>query len=316
MKNKKRSFKTLFHNISFLSRYDIRGLLREDYKKLQFQSSFACLLTNSMDTRNDEEKKSAIAYVAETGRFDMIPYYMIKDSIHVSFGIDSLLNLPYVIHNANKLYFPCSWTTEQAANTYRHFIEDEQLTGDRFRECAPHSYISDDFTIEPDDVLIDTGCAEGLFSLSFIHKLKHIYLVENSSEWYAPLEATFKDSIGGKVTLLKKTISSRTSDDSITLQKIIEEDPRQSFFIKMDIEGAELEVLKSSLDYLRNTKKKIKLAICCYHRKTDAANIEYLIKEIGYSYSYSDGYILASFFDPSETFSLRKGVIRAKNNTQ
>lgn len=314
MKHSNRSIKTLFHNLSFLSRTDIRGLLREDYKQLQFQSSLACMLANSVDIKNDEEKNSAIEYVKSTGRFDMIPYPLTKEGIKVSSGIDQTSNLPFVIHNSKRLYFPSSWTQEQTISMYRHFIENEQLTGEHFREHAPHCYISEDFRIEPEDVLIDTGCAEGILSLSFIHKIKHTYLVENSPEWFEPIETSFRDYLGKNATLIRKTIGCCDSKDTITLQKIIEDDSRQSFFVKMDIEGAEIEVLESSIDYLRKTRKKIKLAVCCYHRQTDTARLEAIMKKIGYSYSFSDGYILAPFFDPTGTFSLRRGVIRAQNN--
>ena len=313
MHSQKRKIKTLFHNLSFLSRYDVRRLLREDFKQLCFQSSFSDMVLYSQNIEDDKGKKAAIEYTKEKGRFDMIPYHHIKEPHPIRSGINQSLGLPYIVHNQSRLYFPHNWSLSQTESMYRHFIEEEQLTGERFKEFAPHCYISNSFTIENGDVLIDAGCAEGLLSLNFINNASHIYLIENDPIWFEPINATFKDYLDNKVSLIKKTINNYDSDGTITLQKIIEDDPHNSFFIKMDIEGAEIDVLKSSLDFLQNTKKRIKLAICCYHRRNDAQEIEKMIKEIGYSYSYSDGYILASFFDSSDIPSLRRGVIRAFN---
>lgn len=313
MPSLKRKISTLFHNLSFMSRYDVRPLLREDLKRICFQSPFSDMILYSQNIEDDEGKKKAIEYTKETGCFEMIPYHRTRPSQPIKSGINRTLMLPYIVHNGANLYFPSDWNLHQAESTYRHFIEDEQLTGERFREYAPHCYVSQTFTIEKDDVLIDAGCAEGLLSLSFIDNASRIYLIENDPIWFKPIEATFKEYLDNKVFLIKKTINNYNSGDTITLQNIIENDPHDSFFIKMDIEGAEIDVLKASLDFLCNTGKKIKLAICCYHRRNDAQEIEKLIEKIGYSYSYSDGYILASFFDPSEIPSLRRGVIRAFN---
>ena len=313
MKKAKRSISTLFHNLSFLSRNDIRGLLREDLRHVMFQSSFACFVANSNDIENGEEKSSAIDYVKDTGRFDMIPYRQVRDSRPFSCGFDETSKLPYVVHEGRNLYFPASWSAEKMSSMYKHFIEDEQLTGERYRTHAPHCYVADDFRIDPEDVLIDVGCAEGLLSFAFIQKISHVYLIENDPEWFSPIEASFKNYLGEKATMVRKTVDSYDSENTISLRTIIEEDPRQSFFIKMDIEGAEVKVLDSVVDYLRDTRKKIKLAVCCYHRQSDAKKIEGLVKAMGFSYVFSDGYILAPFYDPSEMYSLRRGVIRAKN---
>lgn len=308
-----KNLKTLFHNLSYLSRFDIRKMLREDLPKVSFQSSLANLMLYSQDIEDGDEKSAALAYVKETHRFDMIPYRRIRNEYSFESGIDEGTGLPYVVHNGVNLYFPYRCKVEDASSSYKHFIEDEQLTGERFREFAPHCYVSCDFRIEKEDVLVDVGCAEGLFSLSFIEGLSHAYLVENDPSWFAPIELTFKDYLNSKVTLIKKTVGSINSVDSITLESIIDQDPHQSFFVKMDIEGAEVGVLKASFDFLKHTKKRIKLAVCCYHRREDAKEIEHLFKAMGYSFHYSDGFILASFFDPSDIYSFRRGIIRAKN---
>lgn len=49
-------------------------------------------------------------------------------------------------------------------------------------------------------------------------------------------------------------------------------------FIKMDIEGAEMEALKGSMEIIKRDKPK--LAICIYHKKEDLTKIPRFIKEL------------------------------------
>lgn len=55
-------------------------------------------------------------------------------------------------------------------------------------------------------------------------------------------------------------------------------------FIKMDIEGAELEALKGSRETIR--KYRPKLAICIYHKREDLTQIPLFIKELASEYHF------------------------------
>lgn len=68
-------------------------------------------------------------------------------------------------------------------------------------------------------------------------------------------------------------------DDYVTQNKI----PRVDF-IKMDIEGAELEALKGSVETIK--KFKPKLAICLYHNLNDFINIPYYLSKLDPGYKF------------------------------
>ena len=79
-----------------------------------------------------------------------------------------------------------------------------------------------------------------------------------------------------KEALVFKTIS---LDDFALSKKLNRVD-----FIKMDIEGAELEALKGAEEILK--KHKPKLAICVYHKVTDCRDIPEYIESLNLGYKF------------------------------
>lgn len=307
--------KRISRNIAYLVHHDVHREISEIQQREKddyFQNAFRSLVLYSQSLADDEEKLSAIQYVNETHRFDMIPYPMVTEGVTITSGVDDELQLPYVMHKGKRLFFPKSWEEKQAVEMYKHFIENEQHSDKRYRLHAPHRYTSSDFEVDVNDVLIDVGCAEALFSLDCIDKAAHIYLVENDPDWFPPLQATFKDYWGDKVTLIPKTIGTCSKEDVVTLQELLEMVPDHPVFIKMDIEGAEFEIIENAAGFLKSSKQKIKMAVCTYHRRTDAENIEKVFNSIGFECHFSDGYILAPSFDVSNMYSFRRGVLRAQ----
>jgi len=72
----------------------------------------------------------------------------------------------------------------------------------------------------------------------------------------------------------------------------------------MDVEGAELQVLKGALEIL-NKIPQIDIAVCTYHREKDAEEIAKSFNELNIEYSFTAGYL---FFEKQ----LRKALIRGR----
>lgn len=124
-----------------------------------------------------------------------------------------------------------------------------------------------------------------------------------------PLSLTFapyKD----KVSIINKLVASRTSGSSIRLDDAVTTKPTSTYFMKMDIEGAELNVLTSSESFLK--ANKIKLACCTYHRQDDAKNISEYLTKLGFKISFTDGYMLPSCNGVHFPY-FRKAMIHAVN---
>ena len=241
-----------------------------------------------------------------------IPYPVRKEGFtkNISAGKDGRLS--YVFHqDKGKLFFPKNTSLSDAVNEYRGLVEREALLGNGVLECSPHSYQDSGFKVEEGDVLLDVGCAEGIFTFDNIEKVERAYLFESSSEWKAPLQRTFAPYLD-KVDIINKCVSGRTVGNEIMLIDVISRDllKESHFFVKMDVEGAERSILKGNEDFF--SIAKVKLSCCVYHRQDDAQVIEAMLKSMGYKTRFSEGYMLTAMNGIHYPY-FRHGVIYAQN---
>lgn len=88
-------------------------------------------------------------------------------------------------------------------------------------------------------------------------------------------------------------MSDHDTDTAITLNSLVKEPVN---FIKMDIEGEEVNALKGS-DRVFAGSKNIKCSICSYHRHGDEEEIKKILQGYGLKTSTSKGYMLFLFDD-------------------
>lgn len=251
-----------------------------------------------------------IKYIRNSKELPIFPYKQIKSIDYINAEIDSITNMPYVLHNNKKLFFPEIWTVEQARKMYRNYIEVENLIGGNYTEKSPHQYQTEKFCVQQNDVVYDIGAAEGLFSLDIIEKANHVYIIEPMDLWQKPLQATF-EPYKEKVTIIKKFVSNISSNEHVRLQELLEENIKESIFLKMDIEGYEFSVLKDSQEVL-NLINHIKIACCTYHNQNDARLLEALFKKLQFTYHFSDGYMLFLYDTNQQEPYFRHGLIRSQ----
>jgi hypothetical protein len=131
-------------------------------------------------------------------------------------------------------------------------------------------------------------------------------LFESDEEWIDVLKYTFAPW-EEKVILVNKYVSTKTENDRVSLDDFFND--QKIDFLKVDIEGAETQLLEGS-EKLMLAQKLSKIVICTYHKKDDADNIEKILTNAGFCTRYSKGYMVYPENNVYLPPYLRRGLIR------
>jgi FkbM family methyltransferase len=179
-----------------------------------------------------------------------------------------------------------------------------------FTPCSknPHSYENDILQVKKEDVVIDAGACEGFFTLCSLQKrAKKVYCFEPLNILCSSLKKTFASDIKkGKCFVIQKGLSDKVAQrrfssqmqtismsafdnhgngrvETITIDCFVKEKNLKKIdFIKMDIEGAEVDAIKGARLVLKHLKPKLSIAV--YHNYKNAEILKNLILKINNSY--------------------------------
>lgn len=267
-------------------------------------------ITSEADTGRlhvDKEMSGCLERVRKNG-FDMYCGSLENVSVYSEKDIkyDAENDLFYGIYEGKKLYFSEFFHTVKDALEYMNEIAAEQS------EHSPHKYLAGDFDVDREDVVFDIGCAEGNLSLSIVDRVKKIYLFEADAAWMKPLQLTFAPYMD-KVHIVRKFVSKNNDSRTISIDSFCKENNiKQVGFIKMDVEGAEQDVLLGAKKMLRHGRIH-KMAICTYHKVHDEKIFREMLPD--YRKVMSEGYMLHTVqshdFWNMELPYFTRGVMRA-----
>lgn len=177
---------------------------------------------------------------------------------------------------------------------------------------SPNQYFQDDIIkVTKDEVFLDIGAFTGDSAAAFINhygdSYKKIICFEPDLNNYKYIEGLQKTN--SKITLIKKGISNKceklkmkidtcssifVNDENDFLEEgsysYIELDSIDNLinepvtFIKMDIEGFEMNALNGAVETIK--KYRPKLAICIYHKYTDFIDIPKFILDLNLEYKF------------------------------
>jgi hypothetical protein len=249
-------------------------------EKYQLRINIIKYLYEYLRKTEDYEMAEILQYL-KRNPLTNIPYNLAsKETSSISVYSDDKLNMKYVLFDNKKLYFPRGWKNHHISGFLRNILTEQNID-------SPHRYEYGQFRVNIHDTVVDVGASEGLFGLSIIDRVQKLYLFECDSGWIESLTETFKPW-ENKVEIINKYVSDNDKDNTTSLDTFFKE--REINFIKADVEGAETAIIKGAENILLSSKK-LKIAICTYHRKNDYDDLKNILSAYGYNIDHSKGYI-------------------------
>ncbi len=252
-------------------------------------------------TSNDPEIQNILTYWKKHNISVFNQYVQWKKEFSEVYW-DHDADLPYIFFEGKKMYFP--YDMKFKYHEGKKVVYD--LLGEQ-QDTSPHLYVEGNHMVHKGDVVVDAGVCEGNFILRYIDDISKAYLFESDVRWIKPLKKTF-EKFKDKVVIIDKYLGNINDENSVTLDSVVKE---KIDFLKMDIEGAEVDALKGAKNVL--TKSNAKCSICSYHRYGDENKIRSILKKYGYRTSVSKGYMVF-LYDPDiyGTADFRHGIVRAE----
>jgi len=290
--------KDLIKKIYFSLFYSVNKLPNENDYQFSWRRDVLSYYLKKYDKRITIEEKAILQYL-KNNIIHYFPYPFVNkyDPKKIEVYFDKAKDLRYVIYKNKKLYFKRNWDDNKIKSYYNFLLIEQD-------EDSPHRYFTNGFNLEPESIVIDAGTAEGNFALDIIEKVKKIYLFESDPEWIEPLNATF-EPWKNKVGIINKFVSDNPSETSITIDEVTKD---RIDFIKADVEGCELKLLKGTARII--TRDKPRLILCTYHNSKDAVVLKEYLESKSYKTEYSKGLMI--YLDDTRPPYFRKVLIRAQ----
>lgn len=212
------------------------------------------------------------------------PYLWVRDYRKQmrSVSIQSQNGLPYIWHQGKKLFFRRGSKRKDILDNYLGLLIEQD------ERCA-HRYVKSYSELGRDDVLLDIGSAEGIFTLDVIDGIKKAYLFECEEPWIEALEATF-EPWKEKIVIVKKYVSDTDDEKNLRLDTFFRDKSTDNLFFKMDIEGYERKALTGANNLLA-TAENIRGAVCIYHEKDDPEVIGHLLTNANLTIEQTPGWL-------------------------
>jgi predicted RNA methylase len=210
----------------------------------------------------------------------------------------------YYPFEGKRMYFPATMTKTKITSYIRSILIEQDIN-------SPHRYLTDAFNVKDGDTVFDIGAAEGNFSLSIAEKASAIYIFEPDCEWLDALNATF-EPWKDKVHIISKYVSDVDAENTITLDAFCKTGLKVDF-IKADVEGYELKLLKGAVSII--SRPDVKIGICTYHKQQDETILKSFLESHHFICEYSAGYMINILDKKLQPPYLRRGLIRSTRSS-
>ena len=270
-----------------------------------------------------KKNNSFINLIVGFGNIDKHTLNLIDDS-HIKNIIVADFSTAFVLDSKEaNLYDKLFWQkNRKEILAFRELLQDnislnhfdewiyQKRTSNRWKSTFTNdTYFDEDIiNLSDNEVFVDVGAYLGETTEEYIQIIKkkkinfkkifvlepdksNVKIVKNNLQGIKNIEIIEKGAWSSKKTLsfcLKESPNSsiqangNVTIDVDTIDNILGKE--KATFIKMDIEGSELEALKGTVNQIKDNKPK--LAICIYHKKEDIITIPQFIKNIRSDYRF------------------------------
>lgn len=268
------------------------------YSYIEFQNRRLCeAIIKKYEVCDDLEIRAAVDYFKENGLNPYGAFNVERGNVTNVFWDGEY---PYIYFEDKKMFFPKDYKFEMKDG--KKCVID--ILGSQ-QDGSPHKYVRSENDIPANAVIVDAGVAEGNFALRYIEKAKKVYLIESDARWMEALKRTFSE-YSDKVVFCNKYLDRYDSQKTITLDTLVKENID---FLKMDIEGFEVDALLGGSEILKRSYNG-KCAICSYHKQNDEKYIRYILESFGYLTSVSQGYMFFPYDESVvDTLDFRRGIV-------
>jgi FkbM family methyltransferase len=165
-----------------------------------------------------------------------------------------------------------------------------------------HYYAIPQTAVTSRDVVFDCGSAEGIFAFLNRARARHVFAFEPLPDYADSLNATFRDD--PRVTVVPcalgaaegtaylhrsgfaSTVTDQPTDTPLrvdTIDAFCRRAGTRVDYIKADVEGYELQILRGAADAIREFRPRI--AVTTYHNRDDARDIAAFLRGVVPEYS-------------------------------
>jgi hypothetical protein len=213
--------------------------------------------------------------------------------------------IPFIVRNGHNLFFPATWRKERIEQYYRWLLQEQ-------RPESPHTYSRLEQTMgDRRALLVDVGCAEGIWAFDNALSAAEIILCEPNKEWHVPLQRTFA-SLGRSFNILPKKVGTIDEDSTITVDTLLKGRDGDSVAVKLDVEGSEQKALAGAAAALRRGSRT-SWDICLYHNPDDEQRVLECFRNSCthlHSIDVNPGYMVYADESHLRAPLLRRGVVR------
>ncbi len=287
------------------------------YQKQRFEKTPRYLLTqrvrkflqqtNQTDLPTQEQQQYIHflkRHLVEVYNYPFIGKYLYR---RVKVYTDKSSGLKYVITPEKKrLYFKRNMTVKHIRSSYNALCLEQD-------KSSPHNYNFDNLSITKNSIIADIGAAEGNFSLKHIEFIKKAYIFETDRNWVEALENTFKPW-QEKVVVVNKYVGNINNQHFLSLDTFFQNNQNYPSILKIDVEGAEEDVLNGSDRLIKECVQNI--LVCTYHKKKDSQILPDWLQKRNFKTQFSAGYMLFSFdlkpgYSLEPPYNFRRGLVHA-----